>query len=127
MRGARALDVCLGDEHVRRREAAQDRRDHILLRGRVVAGHEPDAAWQQGKGPFPLRGEEALGGELRLETLERGEMRPDPEPLDGERAHAVIAALLEELRPAVDVHPLAVREVETKCVEAAALHRHADA
>ena len=27
--GSRALDVCLGDEHVRRREAAQDRRCHV--------------------------------------------------------------------------------------------------
>ena len=35
--GARALHVRLGDEHVRRREARRDRRQHVALRGGVVA------------------------------------------------------------------------------------------
>ena len=112
LRGARALDVRLGDEHVRRREAGLDRRDHVALRGGVVAGDEPDPARQQRQRALPLGGEEPLGGELRLQPLERGEVRADAEALDRERAHAVVAALLEELGPAEDVDALAVGEVE---------------
>ena len=52
--------------------------------------------------------------ELRLQPLERGEVRADAEALDRERAHAVVAALLEELGPAEDVHALAVDELEAQ-------------
>ena len=43
-----------------------------------------------------------------------------------ERAQAEVAPLLEELRPAVHVHPLAVREAEAEAVELAARHLHRD-
>jgi hypothetical protein len=39
-------------------------------------------------------------------------VRADAEPLDRERTQAEVAALLEELRPAVDVHAFAVGELE---------------
>ena len=74
-----------------------------------------------------LGGEEPFGGELRLQPLERGEMRADAEALDRERPQPELAALLVELRPAEDVHALAVGEVEPQRVELAARHLHADA
>ena len=112
LRRPRALDVRLGDEHVRRGEARLDRRDDVALRGGVVAGDEPDPARQERQRALPLGGEEALGRELRLQPLERDEVRADAEALDRERAQAEVAALLEELGPAEDVHALAVGEVE---------------
>ena len=54
-------------------------------------------------------------------------MVAEPEALDRQRAQAEVAALLEELRAAVDVHALAVGEVEPQCIEAAARHGHAEA
>ena len=104
-----------------------DRRDDVALRGCVVAGDDADAARQERQRPLPLGGEETLGGELRLQPLERGEVRADAEALDRERAQLELAALLVELRPAEDVHALAVGEVEPQRVELAARHRHADA
>ena len=110
--GARALHVRLGHEDGRRREAGADRRHDIALRGRVVAGHHPDAARQERQRPLARIGEETLGGERRLETFERGEMGTDAEPLDRERAELELTALFVELRPSEHMHPLAVREAE---------------
>ena len=91
VRGPWPLDVRLGDEHVRSGEAALDRRDHVALRGGVVAGHEPDPPRQERQRALALLGEESLGGELRLQPLERGEMRADAEALDAQRAQAEVA------------------------------------
>ena len=120
--GARALDVGLGDEDVRRREARRDRGQHVALGRGVVAGHEPDQPRDPRQRPLALGGEEALGRELLLQPLERREVGAEPEALDRERAQVEVAALLVELRPAVDVHALAVGEVEPQRVELAARH-----
>ena len=104
-----------------------DRRHDVALRGRVVPGHDADAPRQVRQRPLARVGEEALGGEGRLQALERGEVGADAEALDRERAELELAALLVELRPAEDVHALAVREVEPQRVEPPARHRHADA
>ena len=77
--------------------------------------------------PLALGREEPLGGELALQPLERGEVVAEPEALDRERAQAEVAARFEQLRPAVDVDALAVREVEPERVELPARHRHAEA
>src|SRR5207249_11728163 len=82
---------------------------------------------QSGKRTLAVVREEALGGELRIQPLEPREMVAEPEALDRQRAQAEVAALLEELRAAVDVHALAVGEVEPQCIEAAARHGHAEA
>ena len=107
---ARALHVRLGHEHVRRREARRDRREHVALGRRVVAGHEPDQARQPRQRPLPLRREQPLGRELRLQPLERRKVRAEAVALDRERAQVEVAALLVQLGPAVDVHALAVGE-----------------
>ena len=124
---ARPLDVRLGDEHVRGREAGGERGEHVALRGRVVAGDEADAAREQRKRPLALGGEEPLGGELALQPLERREVRAEAEPLDRQCAQPEVAARLEEVRPPVDVDALAVDQVEAQRVELAARHRHAEA
>jgi hypothetical protein len=67
---ARALHVSLGDEDRGGREAGPDRRHDVALRGCVVAGHDPDASWQQWQWALAGVGEEALGGEGRLQPLE---------------------------------------------------------
>ena len=125
--GPRALHVRLGDEHVRRGEAPLDRGEDVALRGGVVAGDEPDPARQERQRALALGGEQALGGELRLEALEGREVGAEPETLDRQGAQAEVAALGEELRAPVDVHPLAVGELEPERVELPALHRHPDA
>ena len=112
---------------VRRREAGRDRRQHVALRGGVVAGHEPDEARDPRQRPLPLGREQPLGGELLLQPLERREVRAEPEALDRERAQVEVAALLVQLRPPVDVHALAVAQVEPQPVELPARHLHREA
>ena len=72
---------------------------------------------------LPLGREQPFGRELRLQPLERREVRAEAEALDRERAQAEVAALLEQLGPAEDVHALAVVEVEPQRVELPARHR----
>ena len=81
---------------------------------------------RSGSGALALGREEALGRELRLQPLERREVRADAEALDRERAQAEVAALLVELGPAEDVDALAVGELEPQPVELAARHLHAE-
>ena len=66
----------------------------------------------RGSGRLRVGGEQALGGELLLQPLERGEVRAEPVALDRERPEVEVAPLLVQLRTAVDVHALAVREPE---------------
>ena len=80
-RGARALDVGLRDEHVRRREAGRDGGQDVALGGGVVAGNEADPRGQQRQRPHALSGEQAFGCELRLQPLERGQMVAQAEAL----------------------------------------------
>ena len=54
-------------------------------------------------------------------------MVAEAEALDRERAQAEVAARLEELGPAEDVHALAVPQVEPERVEARRAHRHREA
>ena len=116
----------VGHEDVRRREARLDRRQHVALRRRVVAGDEADPARQQRQRALALGREQPFGRELRLQPLERSEMRADAEALDRERPQTEISALLEQLGAPVHVHALAVCEVEPQPVELAARHRHTD-
>ena len=96
--GARALDVGLRDEHVRRREAGRDRSQDVALGGGVVPGHEADPRRQQGHRPLAFSGEKPFGGQLRLQALERGQVLAEPEALERERPQAELAARLEQLR-----------------------------
>src|SRR5205823_7989758 len=68
-----------------------------------------------------------LRRQVRLQPLERGEVRADAEALHGEGAQSEIAALREELRTPVDVDAFTVAELEPEPVELSARHRHADA
>ena len=54
-------------------------------------------------------------------------MSADAETLDRQRAELEFPALLVQLRPAEDVHPLAVRKVEPLRVESSARHYRTDA
>ena len=82
---------------------------------------------RRGSGRLRSAREEALGGELPLQALERGEMVAEAEALDREGPQAEVARGLEQLGPPEDVDALAVREVEPQRVELAAGHRHAEA
>ena len=82
---------------------------------------------RSGQRPLALGGEEALGRELALQPLERREVVAEPEALERERAQAEVAARLEQLRPPVGVHAVAVDEIESQRVELAARHRDAEA
>ena len=116
-RCTRSLYVRLGDEHVRRWEARRDRRQDVALCGSVVAGDKPDQRGYARQRPLATRSEEALRRELVLQSLQRREMRADAEAFDRQRPEMEVAALLVQLRPAVDVHTLAVDEIETQGVE----------
>ena len=83
-----ALHVRLRDEDVRGREPLHDVGHHVLLRGGVVAGHEPDQARVARQRALLVGGEQALGRELLLQLLERGEVRAETEALDRERLQA---------------------------------------
>ena len=107
-RRPRPLDVRLGDEHVRRREAGRERGEHVALRGRVVAGDEADPARKKRQRPLPVGGEKPLGGELALQPLERREVRAEAEALDRQCAQPEVGARGEEVRPSEDVDALAV-------------------
>ena len=126
-RGARPLHVRLGDDDVRGREPRCDHGEHVALRRGVVAGDEPDRPRQERKPAFPLRREQALGGELLFQALDRREQVAGAEPLDRERPQTQLAPLLVQLRPAVDVDPLAVAQVEAKPVKLPARHLDAQA
>jgi hypothetical protein len=78
-----------------------------------------------GSGTLAL--EHSFGGELLLQPLERRQVVAEPEALDRERAHAVVALRLEQLGAPEHVRALAVGEVEPQRVEAGARDRHADA
>ena len=126
-RRPRALDERLRDDDPRRREARLDVRDHVPLRRGVVARDEADPARQPRERALALGREQALVGELPLQPLERREVLAEAEALDRERPQAQVAALLEELRAAVDVDALAVGEVEPQPVELPARHRRRQA
>ncbi len=126
-RRPRALDVGLRHDDARGWEAGRDRRQDVPLRGGVVAGHEPDSARKPGQPTLALGREEAFGGQLLLQSLERSEVVAEAEALDRERPEAEVATRLEELRTAVDVHPLAVPELESERVELPTRHRHGQA
>ena len=106
-----------------RREARADRREHVALRRRVVARHEPDAPRQTRERPLALLREQPFAGELRLQPFDRREVLADAEALDRQRAQSKVAARLVELRPAENVDALAVTEIEAQRVEAAARDR----
>ena len=101
--------------------------EHVALGGRVVAGDEPDEPRDPRQRALPLGREQPLGGELRLQPLERREVRAEPVALDRQRAQVEVAALLVQLGPAEDVHALAVGQVEPEPVELPARHLHREA
>ena len=121
-RRPRSLDVRLGDDDVRRREALHDVRQHVLLRRGVVAGDEPDQPREPRQRPLALGREEPFGRERALQPLERREVRAEAEALDRERLERKLAALLVKLRAAEDVHALAFAQVELERVELPARH-----
>ena len=81
----------------------------------------------RGSGRLRSSREQSLAGELRLQSLDRGEVRADAEALDRQRAQAKLAARFVQLGTAEDVHALAVAEIEAQSVEAAARHRDGEA
>ena len=108
-RRPRALHERLGDEHSRRREAGLDGDDDVSLGGGVVPGHEADPARDARQRPLALGREQPFRRELLLQPLERGQVLAQAEALDRERPQPQLALRLEQLRPPVDVHALAVR------------------
>ena len=123
-RRPRPLDVGLGDDDVRRREALNDVSEHVTLRRSIVSGDEADQPRKARQRPLPRRVEQPLGCECALQPLERHEVCAEPEALDRQRSQSQLAALLVQLRAAEDVHALAVGEREVECVEAGPLHLH---
>ena len=125
---ALALDERLGDE---RRCAGGKRVVIAVSTSRLAAASlpvtRPIRRGRRGSGRLRAVGEQPLGGELRLQPLERGEVGAEPEALDRERPQAEVAPLLPELGPPVDVHALAVPEVEPEPVELPARHRTREA
>ena len=81
-RRARALDIRLGYQQPGGREACRDRGDHVLLRGRVVSGDEPDAARESRELSLSARVEEPFGCELLFQPFERGKVVAEAEALD---------------------------------------------
>ena len=81
-RRARALDIRLGHQQSGGREACRDRGDHVLLRGRVVSGDEPDAARESRELSLSARVEEPFGCELLFQPFERGKVVAEAEALD---------------------------------------------
>src|SRR5581483_3006860 len=100
----------------------RDRGQDVALRGGVVARDEADQARDARQRPLPPLVEEALRRQLRLQPLELRQVRAEAVALDRERAEMEVAALLVELRAAVDVHALAVSEPEPQAVELPARH-----
>ena len=82
----------------------------------------PISFGKRGSGRLRLGGEEPFGSELLLQALERREVRTDAEAFDRQHLQPQLAALLVELRPPEDVHPLAVAEAELQGVEPPARH-----
>src|SRR5205823_3761210 len=105
-------------------KTGRDRRNEILFRGCVVAGHQPDAAWQEGQRSLAL--EQSFGCELLLEALEGGKVIAEAEPLQRERPQAEVATRLEELGSSEDMDALAVGQVQAQCIEAGAPDRHSE-
>ena len=112
---------------MRGREQGRDRREHVALRGGVVAGDEADLPRQQGQPALPLRRKEAFGCELLLQPLDRRQVVAEPEPLERQGAKPELATCLVQLRAAEDVDVRAVAEVEPQRVELPARHRDAEA
>ncbi len=72
---------------------------------------------QERQVPLPLGREEPFRGQRLLQPLDADERRAEPERLERERAQLKDAARLVELRPAVDVHLVPVRDLQPKGVE----------
>ena len=122
-----ALDERLRDEDAGGREAGGDGGEEVALRRRLVPGQEADPPREEGEAPLALGGEEALGRERLLQPLDAGERGAEPERLERERAQLEDAARLVELGPSVDVHLVAVGEVESQRVEGRPRHRDREA
>ena len=121
-RRARALHVRLRHEHVRGRKALHDVREHVALRRGVVAGDETDQAREAGESAFAALLEQALGGELLLQPLQRREVGAETEALDRERLQPQLAPLRVELCAPEHVHSLSFAQAELERVELAPGH-----
>ena len=126
-RCAWSLHERLGDEQTGRREARRHGGDHVPLRGRVVSRDEADRSWDAGERPFTLDGEQALRGELPLQTLKRGQMVALAEAFDGERLEPELPVPAPELGATVDMDALPVLEPEVERVEGPTGHGRLDA
>src|SRR4029079_5848407 len=115
-----SLDPRLADHDGGRREASCDRRHEVASCGCLHACEDSDGARGTWQAPLPLRREEALGGELPLQVLEREEVASDTEPLDRRRTEGEDSLLLEELRAAGDMDGLPLVEVEVETLVRAA-------
>ena len=105
------------NEDARGREARVDGRDHVLSRGRVGPGDEPDPARKTGQRALVGGVEEPFVGELLFQPLDRGQMRTESEALERECAQPELAFRREELGTPEHVDALALREVELQRVE----------
>jgi hypothetical protein len=93
-----------------------DRRDHVALRRRVVAGHEPDEARDARQGRLRSAAKRPSRGELLLQALERGEVRAEPERSIEQRPQPESPRCSKSSGRPEDVYALAVREVEPERV-----------
>jgi hypothetical protein len=72
--GARALDVSLGHDDMCRWKPRLNPRQDVPLRGRVVAGDEPDLARPDGQCPLALGREQPFRCQLSLQSLQCGQV-----------------------------------------------------
>ena len=123
LRRSLPLDPRLADHDSGGRETRRDRRHEIPAGGGVRPREDPDRAWDARQTLLPLRCEEALGGELPLQLLERDEVTSDTEPLDRRRPEGEHRLLLEELCATRDVDGLPLVEVELETLVGATRDR----
>ncbi len=100
-----------------------NRRDDIVLRRGVVPRHEADAVRQEGERAFALRGEEPLAGKPPPEALQLDEDGAFAEGLDREHSKLERASRLPEVGTTVDVHAVAVCELQPQRIECRPRHR----
>ena len=105
-----ALDACLADDDLRRRETCADGGHEISACRRVCPGEDADGSRNPGQGALPVPGEQPLSGETALELLERHEVLAQPDSLDRRRSQTELTACLVQLRAALYVNGLALLE-----------------
>jgi hypothetical protein len=113
---ALALHPGLAHDDLRRGKAHGDRCHEIATGCGVRSGEDPDGARDARQPTLAIDGEEAFGGELPLQLLERLQVAAETEPFDRRRPEREFCLLLEDLGPTRDVDGLALVEVQLEAL-----------